>query len=105
MSVDRWTNAFGLSFALSGVLSSILVVVKELNHGVFQWMASLTGHHWVTHGVFQLVLFVALGMLLLPMPPMTASRLAALITGALVSGALIIIGFFLFHIAVFACAR
>jgi len=95
--MDRWVNAFGISFAVTALLSAVLVVVKELNHGVFTWMAGLTGHHWVTHGVLQLLLFVVLGLILLGRAPVNKSTLVALVPGGLVLGSAIVAGFFVLH--------
>ena len=61
---SKTTNAFGLSFAITAVLSAVLVPVKELSSGVHEWMAALTGHHWVTHGVLELALFLVLAVVL-----------------------------------------
>ncbi len=95
--MDRWTAAFGLSFAITALLSAVLVIVKETNRGIFEWMAGLTGHHWVTHGILQLLVFVILGVVLLSGRPLPAPTLTWFISGALVLGSVIIAGFFLLH--------
>lgn len=95
--MDRLTAAFGLSFSITALLSAVLVVVKETNRGIFEWMAGLTGHHWVTHGVLQLLVFVILGVIFLSRHPLPAQTLTWLISGSLMLGSAIIAGFFLLH--------
>jgi hypothetical protein len=59
----KYTTAFGLSLACASVLSALLVVAKELNpNTVMVWMQRLTGHHWVTHTLAALIIFLALGL-------------------------------------------
>ncbi|HVN70954.1 MAG TPA: hypothetical protein VMU10_02930 [Desulfomonilia bacterium] len=55
---------FGLSFLVVSILNGILMIVKESNEGLRKWMAGLLGHHWITHGVFVIILFFVLGWLL-----------------------------------------
>jgi len=95
--MDRWTSAFGISFAITAILSAVLVVVKETSRGTFDLLASMTGHHWVTHGVLQLIVFVLLGFVFLRTQPASGSRLVLYVAGSLVLGSIIISGFFLLH--------
>ena len=49
---------------VTSVVSALLVVLKEANeHTVLAWMKAATGHHWVTHGIIDLILFVLIGFL------------------------------------------
>ncbi len=57
------TVGFGLALAVTSVFSAILVFIKESNEGVLNFMKSF-GHHWATHGVVNIVLFLALGLVL-----------------------------------------
>jgi lipoprotein signal peptidase len=60
--IGKYTRSFGLSFAITSVLSALLVILKETNEeSVLAWMKAATGHHWVTHGLINLILFVVLG--------------------------------------------
>lgn len=56
-------SGFGLSFLVVSIINGLLVILKEENTGLKQWMAGLLGHHWVTHGVFVIVLFFVLGLI------------------------------------------
>lgn len=98
-SIGGYTVAFGLSFAITSVLSALLVILKESNQAtVLAWMKAATGHHWVTHGLLDVIVFVVLGVLLAKVGGgvrMTANALSATIVGATVLSGLIIAGFFL----------
>jgi cytochrome bd-type quinol oxidase subunit 2 len=100
-SIGKYTVSFGLSLAVMSVLNGLLVIVKETHEdSVLALMKRLTPHHWITHGIFVIVAFVALGWLFsranggqgiqIPVP-----RLIALLVGAVVVGGALIAGFYL----------
>jgi len=99
--LGRYSLSFGLSLAVTSVLNALLVVIKELNEGtVLAWMKQATGHHWVTHGVFNLVVFVLLGFLFAAMSrgPTTKEafgNLTGIVVGTVLASASTIAGFFL----------
>ncbi|ABK16935.1 hypothetical protein [Syntrophobacter fumaroxidans] len=99
--LGKYSLSFGLSLAVTSVLSALLVVIKELNEGtVLAWMKQATGHHWVTHGVFNLVAFVVLGFLFAAMSRSPATKepfgnLTGVVVGTVLASASIIAGFFL----------
>lgn len=94
--ISRYTASFGLSLGVTSVFSALLVVIKETNEDtVLAWMKSL-GHHWVTHGVLDIIVFVALGIILAGMGEKWRDRpgqVAAVAIGGIVIGGLIIAGF------------
>jgi lipoprotein signal peptidase len=99
--IGKYTRSFGLSFAITSVLSALLVILKELNEDtVLAWMKAATGHHWVTHGVLNLIVFVVLGWAL-SRPnrgqgvKISANGLVMSIVGAVVISGLLIMGFYL----------
>jgi hypothetical protein len=59
--LDRTTTAFGLSAAVTCIFNTLLAWVKDAYEPLNNFMASLTGHHWTTHGIVDVLLFVALG--------------------------------------------
>jgi len=61
--LDARTSGFVISFATTAIFNALLVLLKENVESVFSFMASL-GHHWVTHGVFDLIVFFGLGFYL-----------------------------------------
>ncbi len=54
--------AFGYAFVITALLNALLVVVKEEIGPVKAWMADISGHHWITHGIVIIVLFIAIGL-------------------------------------------
>jgi hypothetical protein len=56
--------AFGTSAAIVIVFNTLLAWIKDAYDPLNNLMASLTGHHWITHGLIDVVLFVLLGWLL-----------------------------------------
>ncbi|MGE5258998.1 MAG: hypothetical protein ACM3KE_20170 [Hyphomicrobiales bacterium] len=99
--ISKYTASFGVSLAITSVLSALLVVVKELNEdSVLAWMKNLTSHHWITHGLFMLIIFFALGWGLAKTNKgqglkMTSGGLVCTIVSGVVIGGLIISGFYL----------
>ncbi len=98
--IGKNTRSFGLSLAITSVLSAILVTIKESSHGVMNFMKAVTFHHWVTHGLFVVVIFIVLGWALSRTnsgqgPSMTAERLIQLVVGSAVVSGVLIAGFYL----------
>jgi hypothetical protein len=99
--LGRYTASFGVSLGITCMVSALLVILKELSeHSVLVWMKSATGHHWVTHGLFDLVVFVVLGLLLAQANQgsgitISEKGLVSVIVGGVVLGGLIIAGFYL----------
>ncbi|MBB3010019.1 hypothetical protein [Cupriavidus alkaliphilus] len=96
--LGKLTTSFGLSLGITSVLSALLVILKETNEQtVLAWMKAATGHHWITHGLLDVLAFVILGFAL----GRLASRLqrrptavAVIALGGVVSGALLIAAFY-----------
>ena len=63
-NLSKYAESFGLSFVITSVASALLVVAKEMNEPLKTWMKVATGHHWTTHGVLVLALFLVLGLVL-----------------------------------------
>jgi hypothetical protein len=99
--LGKYTVSFAVSLGITCVLSALLVVLKELSeHSVLVWMKGATGHHWITHGLFDLVVFVVLGLLLARANggsgiAISEKGLITIIVGGVVLGGLIIAGFYL----------
>jgi hypothetical protein len=101
-ALGKYTRSFGLSLAITSVLSSLLVVLKELNEGVLIWMKAATPHHWITHGILDVLAFVIIAFALAQLHGGQGVRVSvkgmtlAVVGSAVVSG-LIIAGFYLIH--------
>jgi len=89
-------TGFGLSYAITCILSAILVVLKESSDAIHDGLAAVLGHHWVTHGALDIVVFLVLGLILSRSgKTMTSSALIKTIVGGTVLGGLIITGYFI----------
>jgi len=101
--IGKYSRSFGLSFAITSVLSALLVIIKESSEeGVLAWMKAMTGHHWVTHGLINLIIFVVLGWALSRAGKgqgvkISANGLVSCIVGAVIVGGVLITGFYLLH--------
>jgi lipoprotein signal peptidase len=99
--IGKYTRSFGLSFAITSVVSAFIVIIKESNEeSVLAWMKAATGHHWVTHGIINLILFVVLGWAFSRLSDgqgvkMSANGLVGCIVGAVLISGLLIAGFYI----------
>ncbi len=84
--ISKYTISFGISLAITSVINALLVVLKEKNQGVMNGMKQMTGHHWITHSAFTVVLFIALGLAL---AKLNGAR------GVQMTGGRLILGFYL----------
>ena len=96
-TLNKYTVSFGISLVITVLFSALLVVVKELSdHTILPLMKQATGHHWVTHTVLDVILFVVLGFLLtIANVKISPQRLTRVIVAATVIGALVVAGFYL----------
>jgi hypothetical protein len=61
-ALDPVSAACALSVAVTLLLSTLLVWAKESYAPLHAFMASLTGHHWTTHGVADVLLLALLAV-------------------------------------------
>jgi hypothetical protein len=93
--IGKYTRSFGISVAVASMFSGLLVILKELSEEtVLGWMKRVTVHHWVTHALLDLLLFVAVGLLLTKVD-ISSERLAKFIVAGVVVGGLLVAGFYL----------
>jgi len=57
------TSGFVLSAAVTVLFNTALAWAKDAYPQLNNFMKSVGGHHWTTHGVFDLALFVGLGFI------------------------------------------
>src|SRR5687767_6216142 len=98
---NNYIWSFGWSVVVVSLLSTLLVILKQLHAPTKAWMAGATGHHWITHSLIVLALFAVVGFGLGKMSRTTTagrfnSVAVAIIVSTIVSG-LILAGFFLFE--------
>mgnify|MGYP000063637865 CR=1 FL=1 len=97
---ERMAAAFGLSAAITVVFNVVLAFIKDSYPPLNAFMTSLTGHHWRTHGLADVILFVLLGFLFMaqnkPADGMT-NKLVINVTAATIgAGALLSLWFVFF---------
>ena len=49
-----------VSYAITALFNSILVVWKEEDKNIFNWLKNTFGHHWIGHGIVTLIVFIVL---------------------------------------------
>ncbi|MEO8652786.1 MAG: hypothetical protein ABI409_01545 [Ramlibacter sp.] len=89
--LDRVSAAFALSAAVTVVFNTLLAWVKDAYEPLNTFMAHLSGHHWTTHGIADVLLFVVLGFVFLSSgvaSRMNPPRLVATLVGAVVAAGL-----------------
>jgi hypothetical protein len=83
---ERVAVAFGTSAAITVLFNTVLAWIKDAFEPLNAFMAALTGHHWWTHGLFDLAVFFALGWFLMSRGTEThlTNRLAVRLAAAVV---------------------
>lgn len=98
--LSRSTRSFGIALVLASLVNSLLVVLKEKSPTLQAEMKKLTGHHWITHCVVVITLFLVSGWFFSRLhqgegPRLNPDKLiATLVSGITLAGA-IILGFYL----------
>jgi hypothetical protein len=98
--ISKYTTSFGLSLALASVANGLLVIAKESSPTVQAGMQKITGHHWITHSVVILAVFLGGGWLFAQLNDgqgikMSAGRLLNTVVRGVAIGGLLIVGFYL----------
>jgi hypothetical protein len=97
--LERSSKAFALSASVAIVFNTLLAWIKDAYDPLNKFMASLTGHHWTTHGIADVLLFVVLGYVLMNtnVPDRMSSKAVTLtvIASVIVSGLGLLIWFVL----------
>lgn len=99
--LDDLSVGFGLSFLVASIFNGLLIVAKESCAPLKAGMKSLFGHHWTTHGIFVIVLFLVLGYIFSKtnlVKKIDADKTSGLVIAGTVLGGLIIVGFFFKHL-------
>ena len=63
-TLDKFTVGFGISAAITIIFSTVLMILKEEFSAVHTLMVTLSGHHWTSHGLIDVILFIVLGFVL-----------------------------------------
>jgi hypothetical protein len=62
--VSATVYGFGQAAAITLLFNTVLAWVKDAWDPLNTFMAHLTGHHWITHGLADVIVFVVLGYVL-----------------------------------------
>jgi hypothetical protein len=85
--LDGAAAAFGLSAAITILFNTLLAWLKDAYEPLNSLMAALTGHHWRTHGLVDIIVFVVVGYFLMQRDfRMEGTKLALLLVGAIIVG-------------------
>jgi hypothetical protein len=77
------TSGFVLAAAITALFNTALAWAKDLSAPLTAFMSRLSGHHWTTHGLADLVVFAGLGLVF------TNSKIAGKLDAGHLIGALI----------------
>lgn len=95
--LDAVSAAYGLSAAVVVIFNTLLAWIKDAYDPLNTFMAHLMGHHWTTHGVVDVLLFVALGFVFMSRGTaerMAPKRLVAILIGSVAVASLGLAGWF-----------
>jgi len=98
--LDRKTVGFSLSYAIASIFSALLVVVKEEFAPIKDAMKALTGHHWATHGILTIIVFLIFGYLLAKkdlQDKYDTKKLSGIVVWSTIIATVIISGYMLYH--------
>ena len=99
--IGKYGRSFGVSFAITSLFSVLLLILKETNEKtVMAWMKAVTPHHWITHTLLDLIIFVVLGVVLAKSNDgqgikISSDKLNSFIVGAFIISGILIAGFYL----------
>ena len=86
---ERAAAPFGLAATVAMIFNTVLAWTKDASDAVNASMTALTGHHWITHGLADLALFLGLGtvLTLIGRPRRLSDRLTLGLVGAAIVAA------------------
>jgi len=106
--MNRYSAGFGLSLVVTNLLSAVILLFKELNANVMSAMKAALGHHWTTHVVILLVVFVVLGFIFSGMKLGTkwdSQKMMKYIIWSVIISGVITAGFFLPNLNIAAAIK
>jgi hypothetical protein len=98
--LSKTARGFGVALVLAALANSLLVVVKEKSPALQAEMKKLTGHHWITHAVAIVGLFLVSGWVCSRLNGgqgvrLAPGRLVVTLVAGVALASLIILGFYL----------
>jgi hypothetical protein len=99
-ALSQTAAGFSVAAAIALLLNAVLTIVKDASTPLHDFMQKLLGHHWTTHGVVVLAVFVVLGWILSKNDAITklsdATLIGSVVAGAVINGGAIALWFMLF---------
>ena len=90
-SAEAKAAAYALSASITVIFNVLLAFIKDSYPPLNSFMASLTGHHWRTHGLADVILFLVLGWIFvsrgIPAKGLTNNSVVTLAGSVIVAGA------------------
>lgn len=89
LRLGRANAAFVLSAAIAIIFNTALACAREAYPPLNKAMVSLSGHHWTTHGLADILLFAGLGLVFWKTGAaerVDSNRLLTLLVGSVVVG-------------------
>lgn len=87
-----------VGFLIAALFSAFLVVLKEENKGVKDWLAGTFTHHWIGHAVLTLIVFFVITLIAAKYCPSLSERVLNLLVWiATVVNFLVITGYYVLH--------
>jgi hypothetical protein len=83
--------AFVLAAAITVVFNTALALAKDAYEPLNTFMKAVSGHHWTTHGLADVILFIGLGLLFLKTnvaEKINPNRLVSILVWAVVAASL-----------------
>ena len=63
-NINKYTISFGISATITIILNTILMILKEKILNFHNFLVTLSGHHWISHGIVDIVIFILLGFII-----------------------------------------
>lgn len=96
--LSKQTTAFGISLAVAALANALLVAAKEKSPSLLSFMKGLSGHHWITHCLVVLLIFLLLGGVLSKVGErksrFSVATLTRIVVGSFLIASAIIVGFY-----------
>lgn len=97
--IDSMSAAFGVSALITLILNTLLAIAKDLYPPLQKMMATLSGHHWITHAIFDIVVFYLLGYIFYSfkiIEKIDTKQFISLLFGSIIVSVTGLIGWFFF---------
>ena len=101
MGGGKYVFGGSIAYFIGSLFNAFLVVAKETNEGIYEWLKGTFGHHWIGHGILTLLVFFIVFGLAISMYRGEASiedkygLINGLVVAATILSFIIILGFFL----------